>query len=127
MKRVLIVDDIKGWRDFNSNVIEELFDNDVEIETAECAKEAYDILLQEKPFDIILTDLQMEEDFSPKFAGEWLVEQIKTFIRYINTKIVIISASYNARIVADNLGVQCIPKPTALKSLSVYKEVLGIV
>ena len=29
--------------------------------------------------DIIITDLQMENDFEPKYAGEWFIEQIKTF------------------------------------------------
>lgn len=123
MKKVLIVDDVKGWRDYNSNIVKELFE-DVEIETANSAQEAYDILLQEKPFDFIITDLQMEDTFEPKFAGEWLVEQIKTFSRYNNTKVVIISASYNARHIAESYGVECIPKPTALKCLSAYKEVL---
>ena len=123
MKKVLIVDDVNGWRDYNSNIVKELFE-DAEIETVGSAQEAYDILLQEKPFDIIITDLQMESTYEPKFAGEWLVEQIKTFSRYNNTKVVIISASYNARDIAELYGVECIPKQTALKCLSAYKEVL---
>ena len=124
MKQVLIVDDVKGWRDFNSNIVDEIFSGEVEITTADCAKAAYDILLTEKPFDIIITDMQMEDDFAPKFAGEWLIEQIKTFSRYMNTKVVIISASYNARHIAETLGVGCIPKSTALKCISAYKEIL---
>lgn len=124
MKQVLIVDDVKGWRDYNSSVVNEIFNNDVEIITADCAKAAYDILLTQTPFDIIITDMQMEEDFSPKHAGEWLIEQIKTFNRYSNTKVVIISASYNARHIAEMLGVECIPKSTALKCISAYREIL---
>lgn len=125
MKKILIADDIKGWRDYNSNIMEELFE-DAQIVTADCAKHAYDILLTGQDFDIIITDLQMEDDFLPKLAGEWLIEQIRTFNRYINTKIVIISASYNARHIADVMNVKCIPKSTALKCMSAYKEVLGI-
>ena len=124
MKQVLIVDDMKGWRDFNSNVVNEIFDGNVEITAADCAKDAYDILLTQKPFDVIITDMQMEEDFSPKFAGEWLIEQIQSFSRYTNTKVIIISASYNARQIAETFGVECIPKSTALKCLSAYKEIL---
>lgn len=124
MKQVLIVDDIKGWRDYNSNIVDEIFNGEAEITTADCAKAAYDILLTQKPFDIIITDMQMEEDFTPKFAGEWLIEQIKTFNRYMNTKVVIISASYNARHIAETLGVECIPKSTALKCISAYREIL---
>ena len=115
---------MKGWQDFNSNVVNEIFDRNVEITTADCAKDAYDILLTQKPFDVIITDMQMEEDFSPKFAGEWLIEQIKSFSRYTSTKVIIISASYNARQIAEAFGVGCIPKSTALKCLSAYKEIL---
>lgn len=127
MKKILVVDDVKGWRDYNSNIMYELFGSDIEIKTAECASEAYNILLQEEPIDIIITDLQMENNYEPKFAGEWLVEQIKTFSRYINTKVVIVSASYNVRHIDGALGVECIPKSTALKCLSAYKEALGVV
>lgn len=124
MKNILIVDDVKGWRDFNTNVMFELFGNDINIDTAESATKAYDYLLQNKPYDIILTDLQMEENYAPKYAGEWLVEQIKTFNIYSNTKIVMISAAYNIRHIADNLEVRCIPKSTAIKCLSAYEELL---
>ena len=124
MKNILIVDDVKGWRDFNTNVMFELFGHDINTDTAESATKAYDYLLQNKPYDIILTDLQMEENYAPKYAGEWLVEQIKTFNIYSNTKIVMISAAYNVRHIADNLGIECIPKSTALKCLSAYEEIL---
>lgn len=124
MKNILIVDDVKGWRDFNTNIMFELFGNDINIDTAESATKAYDYLLQNKPYDIILTDLQMEESYTPKYAGEWLVEQIKTFNIYSNTKIVMISAAYNVRHIADNLDIECIPKSTALKCFSAYEEIL---
>ncbi len=124
MKRILIADDVSGWRNFNSGAVREVLGDDIEIKTAECARQAYDILLENEPLYAILTDLQMEEDFMPKYAGEWLIEQIKTFPRYNNTKIILISASYNARNIAEMLGVNCIPKPTALKCLSAYRELL---
>lgn len=124
MKRILIVDDVKGWRVFNSEIVQEILGDELEIITAESAREAYDILLENKPLDVIITDLQMEDDFMPKYAGEWLIEQIKTFSRYNNTRIILISASYNARNIAEMLGVNCIPKPTALKSISAYRAIL---
>ena len=125
MKRFLIVDDIKGWRDFNSNVVEEIFNSEeIEIDTAESAEQAYDFLLHGKPYYAILTDLQMENSYSPKYAGEWLVEQIKTFNRYNNTKVIMISATYNIRHIAETLGVYCIPKSTALKCISAYEGIL---
>ena len=124
MKNILIVDDVKGWRDFNTNVMFELFGHDINIDTAESATKAYDYLLQNRPYYIILTDVQMEENYAPKYAGEWLVEQIKTFNIYSNTKIVMISAAYNVRHIADNLDIECIPKATALKCFSAYEEIL---
>lgn len=126
MKKVLIVDDVEGWRNHHKEVVEELID-DAEIFTAECAQQAYDLMLQGIPFDYILTDLQMETTYEPKYAGEWLVEQIKTFNRYKTTKVVIISAAYNVRYIAENLGVECIPKSTAIKCISAYKEIFGVV
>jgi len=127
MKQVLIVDDVEGWRKYNSDIVKELFGADAEISTAASAQEAYDILLTGKFFDIILTDLQMENTYEPKLAGEWLIEQIKRFTRYNNTAVVIISASYNARHIAEILGAGCITKSTALRCLSAYKEVLGVI
>ena len=114
MIRILIVDDVKGWRDYHCQVLSSMFP-DSEILTADCAKDGYDCLLQnnENPFDIIISDLQMEDDFEPKYAGEWFVEQVKTFKSYSKAKIVIISAAYNIRHIAEDLGVNCIPKPTA--------------
>lgn len=125
MKRFLIVDDIKGWRDYNSNIMQELFPaEEIEIDTAESAARAYDYLLEGKPYYAIITDLQMEDDYAPKHAGEWLVEQIKTFSSYNDTKVIMISATYNIRHIAETLGVYCIPKSTALKCLSAYEEIL---
>lgn len=127
MTKILIVDDIKGWRDYHSFIMQGLFEN-AEIQTAESAREGYDKLLENNnsPFDIILTDLQMESDFEPKFAGEWFVEQIKTFKNYLNTKVVIISASYNIKTIAESLGVESISKTTARNFPDVYKSVFGI-
>lgn len=112
--KILIVDDVKGWRDYHSSIVKGIFHN-IEIITAESAKEGYDKIIEynNDPFDIILTDMQMESDFEPKYAGEWFVEQIKTFKNYAKTKVVIISAAYNIRHIADVLHVDCIPKSTA--------------
>lgn len=119
--KILIVDDVKGWRDYHKLQMEEMFEG-CEIQTAESAREGYDKLMEnnDKPFDIIITDMQMESDFEPDYAGEWLVKQIKTFKNYLNTKVVIISATYNIHSVAESLGVECVPKSTALKFPEAY-------
>ena len=77
MKRILIVDDQAGWRDFNSNSVLEVLGNNTDIITASCAKDGYSKLLESKEnaYDYMITDMQMEGDFAPKLAGEWLIEQ----------------------------------------------------
>lgn len=119
--KILIVDDVKGWRDYHKNLMEEIFEN-CDIQTAESAKSGYNKALENNnsPFDIIITDMQMEADFEPDFAGEWLIKQIKNFKNYVHTKIVIISATYNIRSIAESLDVECIPKSTALKFPQAY-------
>ena len=112
--RVLVVDDVKGWRDYHSAVLKSMFAG-VNIDTAESAREGYDKVLDNNtpPYDIILTDLQMETDFEPLYAGEWLVERIKEMKSYYKTKIVIISATYNIEMIADKYCVDFIRKSTA--------------
>ena len=120
--KILILDDVKGWRDYHSYIMNELFEN-AEIQAAESARDGYDKILEnnESPFDIIITDMQMESDFEPKYAGEWFIEQIKTFKNYKNTRIVIISAAYNIPAIAENYGVDYIRKGTARSFPDAYK------
>ena len=120
--KILIVDDVKGWRDYHSYIMNELFEN-ANIQTAESARDGYDKLMENNdvPFDIILTDMQMENDFEPKYAGEWFIEQIKTFKNYSKTRIVIISAAYNIPMIAENYGVDYIRKSTARSFPDAYK------
>ena len=66
----------------------------------------------------------MENDYAPIYAGEWLVEQIKMLSKYYKTKIVMVSASSNIRQVAESLGIDCIPKSTAINCISAYEEIL---
>ncbi len=126
MTKVLIVDDVKGWRDFNSNIANLLFGEDIVLDTAESAQQGYEKILENnnEPYDVVITDMQMENDFAPKYAGEWLVEQIKMLSKYYKTKIVMVSASSNIRQVAESLGIDCIPKSTAINCISAYEKIL---
>lgn len=112
--KILIVDDVKGWRDYHSSVMQLMF-SDAEIQMADSARAGYDKLLENntEPFDLILTDMQMENDFVSKYAGEWFIEQVKTFKNYNKTQIVIISATYNIETIAQNYGVYYLRKSTA--------------
>lgn len=115
MKRILIVDDVPGWVRFHEQNIRHLNIPNIKIDTANSAREALSKLEVsiDNPYDVIFTDLQMESDFLPKYAGEWLIEQIKTFKEYNSTKIVIISASPNIRIIAERNQVLYLSKTIA--------------
>jgi len=90
MKKILIVDDMSGWRKYNNNIIHNIYQENVTTDCANSAREGYELIYNNlnAPYDAILTDLQMEEDFLPKYAGEWLIEQVKLLNEYKKTKIV---------------------------------------
>jgi CheY-like chemotaxis protein len=125
MKKVLIVDDVPGWVRFHQNNIEYL-NLDVQIDTANSAREAVSKLEAsiDEPYTTIFTDLQMESDFLPKMAGEWFVEQIKTYSKYYkDTKVVIISASPSIKNIAERHEVLYLPKVVARNSSAeIYRE-----
>ena len=119
MKKILIVDDVAGWVRFHRNNINYLNIPDLIIDESFCAKQALSKIESsiDKPYDIIFTDLQMESDFLPLSAGEWLIKQIKTYDKYYkNTKIVIISASPNIEYIAKNNKVYYLSKFIARNS-----------
>ena len=110
--KILIVDDSQKWIMYHESAVREIFSDKVIIDTADCAKKGVEklILSIDDPYDIILTDLQMESDFLPLFAGEWFIKQIKFFKEYKNTKIIIISAAGNIKHIAEKYQVDYIPK-----------------
>lgn len=121
--KILIVDDSQGWRDYHQNLLKQIYGEKFVIQTANSAREGYDAVYNSlnEPYDLIISDLQMEWDFEPKHAGEWFIEQVQMLNEYRKTKIIIISASYNLRSVAQRLGIDCLPKATAANDLESYK------
>jgi len=130
MKKILIVDDSPAWLSFHKNNLEEIFielqSDDYKIDKASSGREGYDFIMQNnnEPYSLIISDLQMEEDFAPKFAGEWFVEQVKNFSKYFNTKIVICSGCYNIKQIAESLSVEYIPKRVAVSDINGYKKTI---
>lgn len=113
MLKILITDDSEGWRNFNEDAVSSIFGEDnVDIYLACSGIDGYDTLLQndKKPFDLIISDLQMESDFAPLSAGEWFISQVKNTRSHFNTKILIVSGMYNIEYVADSLGVDFLSK-----------------
>ena len=123
MKKVLIVDDSQSWVNYHKENILNIYE-DVDIDCAYSARQAYDLIfgMVSDPYDLIITDMNMEYDFEPKYAGEWLIEQIQLLKQYFKTKIYICSAAYNIKMIAENYNVNYIPKAMASRNREVYKE-----
>lgn len=122
MKKILVVDDSRSWVDYHKSMLENIYGEEFTVETADSARSGYDMIYNnlKNPYSLIITDLQMEMDL-PKLAGEWLVEQTQKLKEYVNTPIIMISAMYNIRQVAQNYNVSCLPKVTAARDLTAYK------
>lgn len=122
-KKILIVDDSRGWIDYHKSVLTEVYGDKFVLETADSARAGYNMVYNnlKEPYVLIISDLQMEMDFEPKHAGEWFVEQVQKLKQYNNTPIIIISGAYNIRSIANKLNVGCLPKTTAARDLVSYK------
>ena len=126
MKKFLVIDDSQGWinhHEFNIKYI--LGEDNVKITTANSAREADAILSAniDKPFDVIFTDMQMESDFLPLNAGEWLIKQARFYPEYKNTRIIIISASPKIEKIAEKYKVEYIPKRLC-QTTTAYEKML---
>lgn len=110
--KILIVDDTKSWLMFHTKLIEQLYGNIFELSTASSAMEALNKIKANRmsPYALIITDLQMELDYEPLTAGEWLIQNIKTIRDYSSSNIVIISSMSNIEVIAKRNNVSCISK-----------------
>lgn len=110
--KILIVDDSSKWVSWHESTVRQIFENKVTIDTALSATQGVERLTAsiDEPYDFIFTDMQMETNFLPLYAGEWFIKQIKFFNEYKNTKIIIVSAASNIRQIAENYDVDYIPK-----------------
>ncbi len=111
-KRILITDDSKSWLMYNAELINQLYGETVEINLAQSASEAMEIInsSENNPFSLIITDLQMESDYEPLCAGEWLIEEIKKNKKYQTVPIIIISAMSTIKNTAEKYNAEYIPK-----------------
>lgn len=128
IKKILIVDDVSGWVRFHQKNIEYLNIDNLQIDTAYSAREGVSKIEAsiDNPYYAIFTDLQMESDFLPKSAGEWFIEQIKTYDKYYaDTNIIIVSASPSIKTIAQRHGVFCVPKSVIRNADSkIYEQYL---
>lgn len=131
--KILVVDDMNQWRNFHKNALNIIL-KDIEYDIVEhsSATDAYECILNNlnNPFDLIITDLQMEEDYEPDYAGEWLIKNIQNLKQYSNIPKIIASAAPNIKHIATQLNVDYIAKTSLIHNLLAYelkiKELLQI-
>ena len=123
MIKILAVDDMSKWREFHISALNAILkDTEFSLNVKNSAFEAFSFIQETKePFDLIITDLQMELDFEPEHAGEWLVRNIKELPKCYNSKIIIVSASYDIRFIAEKYNVDYLSKSTLVQNPLVYE------
>lgn len=126
LKKILVVDDSRSWLDYHRSMIEKIYGTEFAVETASSARAGYDMVYNnlKEPYKLIISDLQMEWDFEPKYAGEWFIDQVKKLKEYQNVPIIIISATYNIKSIAQRLEVDYLPKATAARDFIAYKQTI---
>jgi len=123
--KILITDDSNNWVNHHLKCLKSFLPEDTIFEIANWAKEGLDriTLNIDEPYDVIFTDMQMESDFLPLYAGEWFIKQIKTYKEYSNTKIIIASAAPDIKRIAEKYNVDYIPKGMC-QLIDSYKKLL---
>ncbi len=117
-KRILIAEDSSEWQRFHAEQLRSYNKLNLEFDIASSARDALELAQQNinNPYDLILSDLQMETEFLPEFAGEWFVKNLKNIKEYENTPVVLISATYNIAFIASSLGVDYLSKRSIVSS-----------
>ena len=110
--KILVVDDSKSWLLFHTKIIKQLYGDLFEVVTAQSALEALNIVKANgiASYPVIITDLQMETNFEPLVAGEWLIQNLQALKNSSSSKIVIISSMYNIEDIAKKYKVDCVSK-----------------
>lgn len=120
--RILTVDDSFDWLNLHSAVLNNIFKDDLEIISANSAFEAINIYkdeYKENPFDLVITDLQMESDFEPMYAGEWLIKEIQNLNE--RQEILIVSSCFNIDQIANAYNTDYLSKRLILSDSNAYQ------
>lgn len=115
--RFLVVDDGYDWIKFHSQNIKRTMPH-VQIDIAMSGVEALKMILKqdENYYDVIISDMQMEDVEDENYAGIWLIKRLLTSGKCKNATIIIISAVYNIKEVAKNLNVNYISKTSLINA-----------
>lgn len=123
--RILIADDSFDWLKIHAVTINGI-NSDIEIVSANSAFEAFEIYkqnFQDEPFDYVITDLQMEDNYEQLLAGEWLVQEIQS-LKY-EQKIMIVSSQFNIEQIADSYNVDYYSKRSIIANITDYEKKLS--
>ena len=122
VKRILIAEDSPEWQRVHSALLSKYDKFDLDFVIVPSAADAIELLERnlENSYDMVITDLQMETDYHPQYAGEWLIQKIRSMSEYKNVPIVIVSATYNISFIAANLGVKYLSKRSLVNSADTY-------
>ena len=123
--RILAVDDSFDWLNIHSFMAENVFGEDTEIVCASSAFEAINIYKDEyieNPFNLVITDMQMESDYEPLHAGEWLIKEILTLKNSQN--ILIVSSALDIELIANTYNVDYLSKRFIIADEQSYIEKL---
>lgn len=115
-KRVLIVDDMREWLNFHQESFKLFYDDGFLLDLAKSANEAVAKVLENEPYDLIITDLEMEEVLESSCAGAWLLKRLEKEVKCKNTAFLVISASYNIKQIADEANADYIAKTDLLNN-----------
>lgn len=120
--RFLIVDDSYDWIKYHYANIQNTMP-DAEIDIAMSGFEGLNKVLSKEAdyYDVIFSDMQMEDVDSEDYAGTWLIKQLSASNKCEKSKIVIISAVYNIEQVAKNLNVDYLSKSSLVASPSAFE------
>ncbi len=111
--KILIVDDNFEWIQFHIYLLNELLEErSCEIDYELSARAGFSRVIKnhQKCYDLIISDLEMEEILQETYAGAWFVRNIIKREECKNSKILIISGSYDIKDIAKSLDVNFIPK-----------------
>lgn len=122
VKRILIAEDTPEWQKFHSSLLKTYDKFQLEFDIAPDARAALELAQKsiDNPYDLILSDLQMESDFHPLMAGEWFVKEVKNIPQYSMVTVVLVTAAYNIAFIAHTLGAGYLSKRTLVSNPDSY-------
>ena len=117
--KILAVDDSFECIKFHRKLFNYLFaDTDFELDFEMSARAGYNKVLgsADEPYNLIISDLEMENMEDEVYAGIWFVRNILQREECRDSRIIIVSGSYDIDRIAEGLGVYYIPKNELFKN-----------